>query len=151
WTKVPSARRDRSRRARRGVIAPTRPALPLRELPLRRARRHDRSARRGQSPAASADRTTMEPTNVMDRVVIPASRPPDPAHVYVVDDEEIVCTALARWLRAEGFTASTHRSAIEFLEACDPGIHGCALVDMVMPGLNGLELQLLVKSRGWST
>ena len=68
--------------------------------------------------------------------------------VYLVDDEQTVLTAISRLLRAAGLTARAFPSATDFLESCGPDPAGCLLLDMAMPGLDGLSLQKQLKSRG---
>jgi len=61
--------------------------------------------------------------------------------VAVIDDDKSVRAALARLIKSAGIEPSTYSSAKEFL--ADPGHEkiDCALTDVRMPGLNGLELQ----------
>ncbi|MCX6875915.1 MAG: response regulator [Verrucomicrobia bacterium] len=61
--------------------------------------------------------------------------------VFVVDDEPAVRKALARVLRAMDIKVAQFGSAEEFIAAHDPAAPGCLLLDVAMPGLNGLELQ----------
>jgi FixJ family two-component response regulator len=61
--------------------------------------------------------------------------------VHVVDDDELVRTALSNLLRAAGYAVQSHGSAAEFLAAVPKRSPGCLVVDVLMPGLNGLELQ----------
>jgi len=61
--------------------------------------------------------------------------------VHVVDDEPALRKALARLLRAEGFVVQTHASAAEFLASWHPGEPACLVLDVAMPGMDGLELQ----------
>jgi FixJ family two-component response regulator len=68
--------------------------------------------------------------------------------VFVVDDEQLVLTAVSRLLRAAGFSVRTFSSAAEFLESCGHDTAGCILLDMAMPGVDGLALQKQLKSRG---
>jgi len=63
------------------------------------------------------------------------------AVVHVVDDDEALRTALSRLLRASGFEVRTHASAGSFLLAGPPEGPGCILLDLRMPGPDGLELQ----------
>jgi two-component system response regulator FixJ len=65
---------------------------------------------------------------------------PDPL-VYLVDDDPGVLTAMARLLRAEGLQVAPFASAESFLRVHDPDMPGCAVVDVRMPGLDGLALQ----------
>lgn len=61
--------------------------------------------------------------------------------VFVVDDDPGVVKALARLLRANGYEVRTFTSPQEFLDEHNPSIPGCALLDISMPGIDGLELQ----------
>ena len=61
--------------------------------------------------------------------------------VYVVDDAAAVRRSLARLIRATGLEVETFASAIEFLRH-EPGERpSCLLLDLRLPGMNGLELQ----------
>jgi FixJ family two-component response regulator len=61
--------------------------------------------------------------------------------VYLVDDEPAVRKALGRLLRSAGIEVATFGSAEEFLGALEEEAAGCALLDVAMPGLDGLALQ----------
>jgi FixJ family two-component response regulator len=63
------------------------------------------------------------------------------ATLFVVDDEPDVRKALARLLRSAGFDVQAFSSAAEFLDAHEPEVPGCLILDLAMPGMNGLELQ----------
>jgi len=60
--------------------------------------------------------------------------------IAVVDDDAMVRAALVRFLRASGFLALAFRSGEEFLGWSYSQRPGCAVVDMDLPGLNGLEI-----------
>lgn len=60
--------------------------------------------------------------------------------VFVIDDEEPVRAGLARLLHAIGVTSVTFDSAESFLNAYEPELEGCLLVDIRMPGMSGLDL-----------
>jgi FixJ family two-component response regulator len=60
---------------------------------------------------------------------------------YIVDDEEFVREALARLLASAGIESLGFPSAEEFLDAWRPGLRGCVVLDLRMPGLDGLEMQ----------
>ena len=62
--------------------------------------------------------------------------------VHLVDDDASFLAATSRLLRASGFAVKTFPSASEFLAQRDVAAPGCAVVDLQMPGLNGLDLQL---------
>src|SRR5262245_54234019 len=63
------------------------------------------------------------------------------AVVFVVDDDRGVCKALRRLLRAGGLEARSFPSTEAFLEEHDAATPGCLVLDVALPGLNGLELQ----------
>ena len=60
--------------------------------------------------------------------------------IHVVDDDDSVRTALTRVLRAAGFETRAYRSAVDFLLAERPTAPGCIVLDVRMPGLNGMDL-----------
>jgi FixJ family two-component response regulator len=68
--------------------------------------------------------------------------------VFVVDDDPRVRKGLARLLASEGVTADVFGSAEEFLGAFDPRSEGCILLDLAMPGRDGLALQEELARRG---
>ena len=63
------------------------------------------------------------------------------AIVHVIDDDEAVRSALSRLLRSVGYGIRSHATAAEFLKAVLPDAPGCIVLDVRMPGVNGLELQ----------
>ena len=65
-----------------------------------------------------------------------------PVILYIVDDDPVVRRALARLLRSAGYTIRSFGSASEFLLSEEARLSaGCIILDLAMPGLNGLELQ----------
>jgi len=68
--------------------------------------------------------------------------------VFIVDDDPAVLKSLSRLLRASQFNVVTFGSPQEFLERYDPHTPGCLVLDVAMPGLNGLELQEALKVKG---
>jgi two-component system, LuxR family, response regulator FixJ len=71
-----------------------------------------------------------------------------PASVYIVDDDEAVRSSIRFLIRSVGLPAQVYASAQEFLDAYDPRHPGCLLLDVRMPGMNGLELQEELNRRG---
>ncbi len=68
--------------------------------------------------------------------------------VFVVDDETPVRRALSRLLRAAGLAVIAFASPEEFLVQYDPHMPGCLVLDLMMPGFNGLELQEALDEKG---
>jgi FixJ family two-component response regulator len=68
--------------------------------------------------------------------------------VYLVDDDAGVLKGLSRLLRAKGYEVKSYVSPQEFLEQHDPAVSGCAVLDVSMPGLDGLELQQALAAGG---
>jgi two-component system, LuxR family, response regulator FixJ len=63
------------------------------------------------------------------------------SEVFIVDDDAILRRSLQAVLGLAGFKVSQFASARQFLAHSIPSQSGCALVDMRMPEMNGLELQ----------
>ena len=81
-------------------------------------------------------------TSVADTTLV------EPAILYVVDDDDAVRAALGRLLSAGGYRVAAFQSAETFLAQHDPHAHGCIVLDVAMPGLDGLALQQLLAERG---
>ena len=61
--------------------------------------------------------------------------------VYVVDDDQAVCTALRRLIHSVGIEVRTFASAQDFLHATRPGAPACLVLDVRLPDLSGLNVQ----------
>lgn len=61
--------------------------------------------------------------------------------VYLVDDDPDVRKAIGRLLESAGLEVASFASAQQFLDGCDRSAPACLVLDLAMPGLNGLELQ----------
>ncbi|MBR1190374.1 response regulator transcription factor [Bradyrhizobium sp. AUGA SZCCT0160] len=68
--------------------------------------------------------------------------------VYLVDDDAGVRKGLSRLLRTKGYEVQAYSSPQEFLLQHDPAASGCAVLDVAMPGLNGLGLQQALTAQG---
>ena len=64
--------------------------------------------------------------------------------VFVVDDDASVRDSLESLIRCEGWQPETFASAQEFLDHPRVLIPNCLVLDVSLPGLNGLDLQRLV-------
>jgi FixJ family two-component response regulator len=65
--------------------------------------------------------------------------------VSVVDDDESVRESLPDLLNEFGFSARTFSSALEFLASDVSAQTKCLILDIAMPGMNGIELQAELK------
>lgn len=68
--------------------------------------------------------------------------------VFVVDDDPAVRESLAMLLDSAGHRAACFETAGAFLDAFDPAASGCAIIDLRLPGIDGLELQDELRARG---
>src|SRR5438094_1419766 len=77
------------------------------------------------------------------------SLPPSPT-VFVVDDDAAIRKAVSRLLRSAGIAVTVFESPREFLAQYDPNTPGCLVLDLAMPGFNGLQLQTALGEKGSS-
>ncbi len=68
--------------------------------------------------------------------------------VFIVDDDEAVRDSLEALLAVQGHSVQSYPSGDAFLAAWRPEARGCALVDLRMPGRDGLQLIDRLKSQG---
>ena len=61
--------------------------------------------------------------------------------VHVIDDDTDVRQAVTFALEAAGLSVQMHESAVAFLDAEPQPESGCIVTDIIMPGMDGLELQ----------
>lgn len=61
--------------------------------------------------------------------------------ILIVDDELVVRDSLGKWFASEGYQAKPVASAREALEAIQQIEYDIALIDIKMPGMDGMELQ----------
>jgi len=72
----------------------------------------------------------------------------DPAIVFIVDDDAAVGDALTMLLEAAGYTVEVFQSAKDFLDKLTHSTHGCLILDVHMPGMDGPSLQEELLRRG---
>ncbi len=70
--------------------------------------------------------------------------------VQVVDDDESVRSALSRLFRATGHSVRTFESAQAYLAEASPEEPGCVVLDIRMPGMDGLTLQERMSAQGFN-
>jgi FixJ family two-component response regulator len=72
----------------------------------------------------------------------------DAGLVHIVDDDPGVRAGLSSLVRSVGYAARLYTSAGEFLASELPAIPSCLLLDVRLPGTNGLDLQDSLRQRG---
>ncbi len=102
-------------------------------------------------PAASSgiEEGPPETTGPIRRVdvEIPSAEPVEPAHLLVVDDNAENREMLSRRLRTHGFTIAAAESGPEALRLLEKTPFDLVLLDVVMPGMSGLEVLRDLRSR----
>jgi FixJ family two-component response regulator len=68
--------------------------------------------------------------------------------IFLVDDDAGVLKALSRLLRGRGYEVRSFASPREFLACHDAAVPGCAVLDVALPGLDGLALQQTLTVEG---
>lgn len=72
----------------------------------------------------------------------------DPPVIAVVEDDEAVREALSDLLQVVGLPCRTYARAESFLAANAPGVFGCLITDVRLPGISGLDLLERLKGLG---
>jgi FixJ family two-component response regulator len=72
----------------------------------------------------------------------------DPNSVAIIDADASACLAMSRLLRGVGFNPSTFTSAETFLADNRRAAFAAVLLDIQLPGMSGLELQLRLLAEG---
>ncbi len=72
----------------------------------------------------------------------------DRSTVYVVDDDSRIREALSALLSSVGYDVMTFSSAGEYLAFQRPDVSACLVLDLDLPGMNGLELQKQLADAG---
>lgn len=67
--------------------------------------------------------------------------------ILIVDDEEIVRDSLAGWLEADGYQVETAVDGLAALRQMGQRAYAILLVDLKMPGMDGLQLLMEARSR----
>ncbi len=72
----------------------------------------------------------------------------DRRQIYLVDDDDAVRRSAGFMLKTSGFAVESFVSGVEFLKSVDGLAPGCILLDVRMPGMDGLEVQRALSERG---
>jgi FixJ family two-component response regulator len=73
--------------------------------------------------------------------------PDVPSIVFVVDDDVSVRESLELLIRTSGWQPELFESAQQFLSRPRPSVPCCLVLDVALPGLNGLDLQRQLSQR----
>jgi CheY-like chemotaxis protein len=65
----------------------------------------------------------------------------------VIDDERVITDTLAIILNNAGFDVRKAYSGIEALESLESFLPDVLLTDVIMPGMNGIEVSIIVRDR----
>jgi two-component system, LuxR family, response regulator FixJ len=68
--------------------------------------------------------------------------------VHIVDDDAAVLRSLERLLVSAGFEVRSYGTPEAFMDAATSLVPGCILLDIRMPGTDGLEIQARLNDRG---
>lgn len=74
----------------------------------------------------------------------------DPKLVHVVDDDGAVRRSVAFMLKTSGHQVDSYESGVELLKKAPALGEGCILLDIRMPGMDGIEVQQALQDRGVS-
>jgi FixJ family two-component response regulator len=76
------------------------------------------------------------------------SQPSEAPTVFVIDDDPQVRASIAGLLKSEGLRSETFGTAQEFLDRARPDGHSCLVLDVRLPGMNGLDFQRALAEKG---
>jgi FixJ family two-component response regulator len=74
----------------------------------------------------------------------------DNSMVFIIDDDASVRDAISNLLESVGLNAQTFGSTEEFLAAPRTETASCLILDVMLPGMRGLEFQEMLKKNGVS-
>ena len=80
---------------------------------------------------------------LFDGIDVPATA----TKILIVDDEPAICEILSRWLDSEGYVCRTANSAEDALQMIESGGIELLIVDIIMPGMSGMNLLSRVKKK----
>lgn len=68
--------------------------------------------------------------------------------VFVIDDDAAVCASIQGLLKSVGLRCESFGTAEEFLRAKRPDVPSCLVLDVSLPGINGLAFQSQLAENG---
>ena len=68
--------------------------------------------------------------------------------IHLVDDDEAIRRSVGFMLKTSGFHVRSYDSGVELLKSVPNLEPGCILLDVRMPGMNGIEVQSALKDKG---
>jgi len=68
--------------------------------------------------------------------------------IHIVDDEDAIRRSASFMLKTSGYMVETWPSGVAFLKEARHAEHGCILLDVRMPEMDGLEVQQALNERG---
>jgi FixJ family two-component response regulator len=76
---------------------------------------------------------------------------PEATLISIVDDDQLARDGIRELIESLGYNAVAFASAEHFLQSGVIAHTTCMIVDLQMPGLNGLELQEALRAKGYHT
>ena len=68
--------------------------------------------------------------------------------IFLIDNDSRVVKALTKLLQNADYKTKVYSSSEKFLDEHDKSLPGCAVLDLSMPGLNGLDVQRALTRQG---
>lgn len=68
--------------------------------------------------------------------------------IHIIDDDEAIRRSTGFMLRTSGYAVQSWCSGVDFLKEVRHAEHGCILLDVRMPGMDGLEVQAALARQG---
>lgn len=68
--------------------------------------------------------------------------------IYLVDDDEAIRRSAGFMLKTSGYQVKAYASGVELMKEARDLATGCILLDVRMPGMDGLEVQQALRERG---
>lgn len=69
------------------------------------------------------------------------------ASVFIIDDDPAIRDSLSLMIEQDDIAVTVFESAEAFLATCQPECYGCAIIDIRMPGMGGMQLQEVLSKR----